>query len=183
MAHAASFGLVAKLLGVAKLIDGRMNVRVYPGFMPATHPLAGVTGAYNAVFLESERFDKIMLFGPGAGSVPTASAVIGDIISVVNTAKGSFVQNCPCYKELGFFPGAEMVSSFYLRIEVTDEPGVLAGHRRPLRRRGVSIASMQQKGERRRGRAGAGAAPGARGRLLRRSGADQALPVVRSGPT
>ena len=59
-----------------------------------------MTGAYNAVFLTSDAFDEIMLFGPGAGSVPTASAVIGDVISVVNTVKGSFVQNCLCYKDV-----------------------------------------------------------------------------------
>src|SRR5450759_6030199 len=60
IAHGARLGLVAKLLGVAKLVDGRMNVRVYPAFIPRSHPLAGVTGAYNAVFLESDAFDKIM---------------------------------------------------------------------------------------------------------------------------
>ena len=119
IAHGGRLGFVVKLLGVAKLIDGRMNVRVYPAFLPKDHPLAGVTGAYNAVFLKSDAFDKIMLFGPGAGSVPTASAVIGDIISVVNTANGGFVRNCLCYKDVPFFPDAEMVSSFYLGLRWT----------------------------------------------------------------
>jgi homoserine dehydrogenase len=146
IAHGQRLGLVAKLLGVAKLIDGSMNVRVYPAFIPRTHPLAGVVGAYNAVFLESDAFDKIMLFGPGAGSVPTASAVIGDIISVVNTVKGSFVQNCLCYKERPFFPGADMVSSFYLRMQVSDQPGVLAKIAALFGDHGVSIASMVQEG-------------------------------------
>ncbi|MFA4965348.1 MAG: homoserine dehydrogenase [Thermoleophilia bacterium] len=146
IAHGKQLGLVAKLLGVAKLIDGAMNVRVYPAFIPMTHPLAGVTGAYNAVFLESDAFDRIMLFGPGAGSVPTASAVIGDIISVVNTVKGSFVQNCMCYKDLAFFPDAEMVSSFYLRLRVADQPGVLARIAALFGEQGVSIASMVQEG-------------------------------------
>src|SRR5665648_1280017 len=146
IAHGARLGLVAKLLGVAKLIDGRMNVRVYPAFIPRSHPLAGVTGAYNAVFLESDAFDKIMLFGPGAGSVPTASAVIGDIISVVNTVKGSFVQNCLCYKDVPFFADADMVSSFYLRLRVSDQPGVLAKIASLFGDHGVSIASMVQEG-------------------------------------
>ena len=146
IAHGVRLGLVAKLLGVAKLIDGRMNVRVYPAFIPRAHPLAGVTGAYNAVFLESDAFDKIMLFGPGAGSVPTASAVIGDIISVVNTVKGSFVQNCLCYKDVPFFADADMVSSFYLRLRVSDEPGVLARIASIFGDHGVSIASMVQEG-------------------------------------
>jgi homoserine dehydrogenase len=146
IAQGTRLGLVAKLLGVAKLIDGRMNVRVYPAFLPRTHPLAGVTGAYNAVFLESDAFDRIMLFGPGAGSVPTASAVIGDIISVVNTVKGSFVRNCLCYKEVPAFPDADMVSSFYLRLRVKDEPGVLAGIAALFGEHDVSIASLVQEG-------------------------------------
>jgi len=146
VAHGVRLGLVAKLLGVAKLIDGRMNVRVYPAFIPRTHPLAGVTGAYNAVFLESDAFDRIMLFGPGAGSVPTASAVIGDVISVVNTVKGSFVQNCLCYKNVPFFPDADMQSSFYLRLQVVDQPGVLARIAALFGEHGVSIASMRQEG-------------------------------------
>lgn len=146
IAHGKRLGLSCKLLGVAKLIDGAMNVRVYPAFLPAAHPLAGVSGAYNAVFLESDAFDRIMLFGPGAGSVPTASAVIGDIISVVNTVKGSFVQNCLCYKELPFFPDADMVSSFYLRLRVRDQPGVLARLAALFGDEGVSIASMVQEG-------------------------------------
>ena len=145
-AHGARLGLVAKLLGVAKLIDGRINVRVYPAFIPKEHPLAGVAGAYNAVFLESDAFDQIMLSGPGAGSVPTASAVIGDIISVVNTVKGSFVQNCLCYKDVPFFADADMVSTFYLRLRVSDEPGVLAKIAALFGDHGVSIASMVQEG-------------------------------------
>jgi homoserine dehydrogenase len=146
IAHGQRLGLVAKLLGVAKLVEGRINVRVYPAFIPKTHPLAGVTGAYNAVFLESEAFDKIMLFGPGAGSVPTASAVIGDVISVVNTVKGTFVQNCMCYKNLDFFPDADMVSRFYLRLRVIDRPGVLAKISAVFGDHDVSIHSMVQEG-------------------------------------
>jgi homoserine dehydrogenase len=146
IAHGTRLGLACKLLGVAKLIDGAMNVRVYPAFIPAAHPIAGVSGAYNAVFLESDAFDRIMLFGPGAGSVPTASAVIGDIISVVNTVKGSFVQNCLCYKDLPFFPDADMVSSFYLRLQVADKPGVLARIAAVFGEEGVSIQSMVQEG-------------------------------------
>ncbi len=147
IAHGERLGLVAKLLGVAKLVGGGMNVRVYPAFLPRTHPLAGVAGAYNAVFLESDTFDEIMLFGPGAGSVPTASAVIGDIISVVNTVKGSFSQNCMCYRDLPFFPNADMVSRFYLRLRVDDKPGVLAKLSALCGEEGVSIHSMVQEGQ------------------------------------
>jgi len=146
IAQGKRLGLVAKLLGVAKVIDGRMNVRVYPAFIPAGHPLASVGGAYNAVFLESETFDRIMLFGPGAGSIPTASAVIGDIISVVNTVKGSYVRNCLCYRDLPFLPDEEMVSRFYLRLRVADRPGVLAKVSALFGDHDVSIHSMVQEG-------------------------------------
>jgi homoserine dehydrogenase len=146
IAHARAFGYVIKLLGVAKLIDGRMNVRVYPAFLPKDHPLAGVKGAYNAVFLESGSFDKIMLFGPGAGSVPTASAVVGDIISIVNTAPGGFVRNCTCYKDLAFYPSERVESSFYLRLQVEDKPGVLGKITAILGEEGVSIRSVVQTG-------------------------------------
>ena len=146
IAHGRRMGYVAKLLGVAKLIDGRMNVRVYPAFLPAEHPLAGVLGAYNAVFLESDAFDKLMLYGPGAGSVPTASAVIGDIISVVNTPKGTYTHNCLCYKHLEHLADDEMVSSFYLRFHVVDRPGVLAQVATVFGDDGVSIKSMEQQG-------------------------------------
>jgi homoserine dehydrogenase len=147
VAHGKALGLVPKLLGVAKLIDGRVNVRVYPCFIPAEHPLAGVSGAYNAVFLESDSFDKIMLFGPGAGGTPTASAVIGDIISIVNTAPGGYVRNCVCYKDLAFYPNDEVVSRFYLRLHVADQPGVLAQLAKLFGDEGVSIHSMQQTGQ------------------------------------
>jgi homoserine dehydrogenase len=146
IAHGRRMGYVAKLLGVAKLLDGRINVRVYPAFLPAAHPLAGVLGAYNAVFLESDAFDKIMLYGPGAGSMPTASAVIGDIISVVNTPKGSYTRNCLCYKHLERLADDDMVSSFYLRFHVADRPGVLAQVATVFGEDAVSIKSMEQQG-------------------------------------
>jgi len=144
--HAKAFGYVIKLLGVAKLIDGAVNVRVYPAFLPKEHPLASVTGAYNAVFLESDSFDEIMLMGPGAGSVPTASAVVGDIISIVNTMPGGFVQNCTCYKTLPFLPHEQVMSSFYLRLQAVDKPGVLGRIAAVFGEEGVSIRSVVQTG-------------------------------------
>jgi homoserine dehydrogenase len=146
IANARSLGYVVKLLGVAKLLEGAVNVRVYPAFVPKDHPLAGVSGAYNAVFLESTSFDRIMLFGPGAGGVPTASAVVGDIISIVNSAPGAFVQNCTCYKELPFYPSDEVMASFYLRLQVEDRPGVLGKIAAIFGEEEVSIRSVMQTG-------------------------------------
>ena len=112
-----------------------------------THPLAGVSGAYNAVFLESEAFDKIMLYGPGAGSVPTASAVIGDVISVVNTAKGSFTHNCLCYKDRAFFSERRRrLDASSCASASTDRPACLARVTSVFGEEGVSIKSMVQEG-------------------------------------
>jgi homoserine dehydrogenase len=147
VAHGRRLGFAPKLLGVARLIDDRVNVRVYPCFVPLEHPLAGVSGAYNAVFLESDSFGSIMLLGPGAGGTPTASAVIGDVISIVNTAPGGYVRNCTCSKQLGSFPSADVASRFYVRMRVADQPGVLAAIAGVFGDEGVSIDSMQQIGD------------------------------------
>jgi homoserine dehydrogenase len=143
--HGKDLGLTLKLLGVAKLIHGKVTVRVYPAFLPADHPLANVSGAYNAVFLESDSFDRIMLFGPGAGGRPTASAVIGDIISVVNTVQTGF-RNCTCYKTLAFASDDDVVSTFYLRLHVADRPGALARLTTVFGEEQVSIRSVRQAG-------------------------------------
>ena len=73
--------------------------------------------------------------------------MIGDVISIVNTAAGGYIRNCTCYKDLGFYPSAEVVSHFYLRVRVADEPGVLAAIAGVFGQEGVSIQSMQQSGE------------------------------------
>jgi len=183
VAHGRELGLVPKLLGVAKLIEGRVNVRVYPCFIPDDHPLAGVSGAYNAVFLESDSFDEIMLFGPGAGGTPTASAVIGDIISVANTAPGGFIRNCTCYKQLGFFPGDDVVSRFYVRVRVADQPGVLAALAGVFGDEGVSIASMQQIGEEDSAQLVLVLHPMREAAVLRALARIEALPVVHGKPS
>lgn len=183
VARGAELGLTPKLLGVAKLIDGRVNVRVYPCFIPAEHPLAGVSGAYNAVFLESDSFDKIMLFGPGAGGTPTASAVLGDVISIVNTAPGGYIRNCTCYKQLGFYPSAEVVSRFYMRVEVADEPGVLAAIAGVFGDEGVSIQSMQQIGEEDSAQLVLVLHPVREAAFFSALARIEALPVVRSRPS
>lgn len=183
VAHGKDLGLAPKLLGVAKLVNGRMSVRVYPCFVPKDHPLAGVSGAYNAVFLESDSFDKLMLFGPGAGGTPTASAVIGDVISIVNTAPGGYVRNCTCYRDLGFYPSAQMVSRFYLRLHVTDEPGVLAKVTGLFGEEGVSISSMLQTGWEEEAELVLVLHPVEEGAFLRALERIAALPIVRGKPS
>ncbi len=147
LAYARELGLIAKLLGVAKLYKNKINVRVYPALLKQDHPLASVNGAYNAVFLEGTTIDEIMLSGPGAGGMETASAVVSDIISVVaRRAAPGFLEYPAAYRELEFFPDDEVISTFYLRLEVEDEPGVLAAIASTFGEHRVSIQSVLQKG-------------------------------------
>jgi len=121
-------------------------VRVHPALLSQDHPLASINGVDNAVFLEGHVIDKIMLSGPGAGGVPTSSAVVSDIISIVSTDKAGFLQDCSCYKDRDFIPDAETSSAFFIRTRVEDRAGVLAQISSIFGEYEVSIESMIQKG-------------------------------------
>ncbi len=147
IAYAQDLGFSVKLLGVARLYNDRINVRVYPALIKKDHPLASVSGANNAVFLKGAAIDEIMLSGPGAGGMETASAVVSDIVSVVARRESpGFLEYPVAYRSLEFFPDEEVVSTFYLRLEVEDEPGVLAAIASAFGKHGVSIQSVIQKG-------------------------------------
>jgi homoserine dehydrogenase len=140
--YAKEFGLVLKLLGVAERRDGGVSVRVYPCFLYQGHPLASVLGPFNAVTLESAAITEITLSGPGAGGIETASAVLGDVVSVM-TSSGMDLEPA---EELRLVPGEEVESAFYLHLEVEDQPGVLAEIAKILGDSGVSVKSVLQKG-------------------------------------
>lgn len=144
--YAKDFGFVVKLIGAARLIDERVSVRVFPALLPVDHPLASINGATNAVFLEGEAIGEIMLMGPGAGGVPTATAVVSDIVSIANTKDVGFLQSCSCYRQLGFYPADEVESAFFIKISVADRAGVLAQISSVFGDHTVSIANMTQKG-------------------------------------
>ena len=144
--YARELGLTLKLLGVAKLYRNKVNVRVYPALLSREHPLAAVSGAYNAVFLEGDAIDEIMLSGPGAGGMETASAVVSDVVSIVSRRTPGFLEYPVAYKELGFFAGEDVISTFYLRLEVEDVPGVLASIASVFGDHQVGIQSVIQKG-------------------------------------
>ncbi|RJQ42889.1 MAG: homoserine dehydrogenase [Gaiellales bacterium] len=146
IAYARDFGMTLKLLGVAKLYDGRINVRVYPALLDREHPLASVNGAYNAVFLKGNSIDEVMLSGPGAGGIETASAVVGDIVSIMARPVAGRLDYPRTHNGLELFPDDEVVSTFYLRLEVDDEPGVLAQISQVFGEHEVSIESVLQKG-------------------------------------
>jgi len=146
ISYAGNLDLTVKLLGVAKLYDDRINVRVYPALLKKDHPLATVSGAYNAVFLKGNSIDEIMLSGPGAGGMETASAVVSDIVSIIARESPGVLENIAAWRQLEFYPDDDVISKFYLRLEVEDEPGVLATIAQVFGDHEVSVESVIQQG-------------------------------------
>jgi homoserine dehydrogenase len=145
VAAAAELGMVIRLVGIATLADGAVDVRVQPAFVDRAHPLAAVDGAFNAVMLQGDAIREITLEGPGAGGVETASAVVADLVSVVGTSGTGFLQNDACWRELERLPSSEWRSPFYVHLEVSDRPGVLAHAASRLAAHDVSVAQLVQR--------------------------------------
>ncbi len=144
--YAKDLGFVVKLIGAARLMEGKVSVRVFPALVPVDHPLSAIGGPHNAVFLQGDAIGEIMLMGPGAGGAPTATAVVSDIISIANTKDVGFLQSCSCYRRLDFFSADEVESAFFIKMNVLDLAGVLAQIASVFGEHSVSIASMIQKG-------------------------------------
>jgi homoserine dehydrogenase len=144
VAAAREMEAVVRLIGQATLADGRFDVRVRPAFVDRHHPLAAVEGAFNAVMLQGDAIREIVLEGPGAGGIETASAVVADMVSVVGTTGTGFLQNDPCWRELAPLPPGELRSPFSLQLEVDDRAGVLAHVAERLAGHGVSVARLVQ---------------------------------------
>jgi homoserine dehydrogenase len=140
IAYAQEFGLSLKLVGTAERIGDRLSVRVHPVFLYPGHPLAAVSGPFNAVTVESEEITEVTMSGPGAGGPQTAAAVLGDVISAMIPPPSAPVQSAPLALT------DEVRSGFYLRLEVADEPGVLAAVAAVLARHDVSVRSVRQRG-------------------------------------
>ena len=136
--------MTVRLVGSATLVDGKLDVRVQPSLVDRHHPLAGVEGPFNAVMLQGDAIREITLEGPGAGGLETASAVVADMISIVGTTGTGFLQNDACWRELERLPRGDLRSPFYFRVEVADQPGVLAHIALRLSQHEVSIARLVQ---------------------------------------
>ena len=145
--YAEAMGCTIKLLGVAKNTDTGIEVRVHPMLIPSDHPLATVNDSFNAVFVHGDAVDDTMFYGRGAGELPTASAVMGDIIDVARNIQ--FYCNgrihCTCYKNLPIKKITEIESKYFMRLLVDDKPGVLAQIASTLGKNNVSIAQVIQK--------------------------------------
>lgn len=149
MEYASSFGMVIKLLAIAKEENGELELRVHPTMIPETHPLANVYDSFNAVFINGNAVGDMMFYGRGAGSLPTGSAVVSDIISILrNNVEVENMQ--PVVKnnlwEMKIKDLKDVESRYYLRITVSDKPGVLGQITTIFGANKVSLKSVIQKG-------------------------------------
>jgi homoserine dehydrogenase len=148
---ARQMGAVVKLLAICErtvTADGEegVSVRVHPAMLPLSHPLAGVREAYNAVFVEAEAAGELMFYGRGAGGLPTASAVLGDLVSVArNRVGGRRGPGESSYAELPVRPMGEVATRYHISLEVADRPGVLAQVAQVFAEHQVSIETVRQQ--------------------------------------
>ena len=144
--YGLNLGYVIKLLAVGRNTDDGIDVRVHPVFLPKMHPLASVNGVFNAVFVRGDVIGDAMFYGRGAGALPTASAVVADIIEVVRDivsgTTGRMKYRIGERKKL--CPVEKTRSSYYLRLVVADEPGVLGEIATTFGRAKVSLKSVIQ---------------------------------------
>ncbi len=147
IASARTLGHVVKLLAICERTGGGVSVRVHPAMIPRTHPLAGVREAYNAVFVEAESAGRLMFYGAGAGGVPTASAVLGDIVAVArNRLAGTRGPEATTYADLPALPMGQAQTRYHVALDVADKPGVLARIAESFARHEVSIKAVRQEG-------------------------------------
>jgi homoserine dehydrogenase len=151
VASARAIGAVVKLLAICERIvdvDGAegVSVRVHPAMVPIGHPLAGVREAFNAVFIEAEAAGELMFYGRGAGGLPTASAVLGDLISAArNRVGGNRGPGESTYAGLPLRPMGQVVTRYHISLDVADRPGVLAQVAKVFAEHDVSIETVRQQ--------------------------------------
>ncbi len=145
---ARELGYRIKLVAVAERnADGTMQARVHPALLPFKHPLASVDDVFNAVLVKGDAVGDVMFYGRGAGSLPTGSAVVGDIVSVArNIVMGATGRiGCTCFEEKRMLPVESVESKFYVRLQAHDKPKVLASIAHVFGDHDVSIESVVQR--------------------------------------
>ncbi len=145
--YAKEMGCAIKLLGVARNTDTGVEAYVCPMLIPNDHPLATVNDSYNAVFVHGDAVEDAMFFGRGAGELPTASAVVGDIFDIVRNIQAGCCGRigCTCYKHLPVKKMEDTYNRYFLRLHVEDRCGVLAEMTEVFAKYHVSIAQIIQK--------------------------------------
>ncbi len=145
MEAGTDMGYTLKLLAISKCIDGKIEARVHPAFIPSEHPLAQVQGSFNALFMHGDNVDDVMLYGRGAGSFPTGSAIVSDIVyaaSVTEHRRYAWEEDLDINKndfERNF------ISKYYVRILVDDNEGILSAIAAVFSKNKISIKSLVQK--------------------------------------
>lgn len=147
LVYAREMGYVIKLLAIGRRTSGGIDVRVHPTMIRADHPLASVNGVYNAIYVIGDSVGETMFFGEGAGSLPAASAVVGDVIEIARRLAHDQAPliGCTCVDDLPIRDIMELETGYYIRLVVADKPGVLAAVAQVFGEHGVSIASVVQK--------------------------------------
>lgn len=145
--YARTMGYTVKLLAIANRTDEGVDIRVHPTMLPEDHPLSGVNGVYNAIYVTGDAVGSTMFFGEGAGAGPAASAVMGDVIEVARSLEvgAGPIVGCTCTDTLPLRPMSELETQYYIRLDVVDEPGTLAKTSAVFGEHGVSINSVVQR--------------------------------------
>lgn len=146
--YASEMGYAIKLLAVGTRQDNGIALNVYPAFVPCTHPLASVKGSYNAIYVTGNIVDDVMFYGRGAGSLPTASAVMADVIStakhIMNGSTGTGMMLTET-KRIPFYSSLKLKNSYYFRLIVDDVTGVLSQIASAYADHDISIKEVVQK--------------------------------------
>lgn len=153
IAYGREIGYSLKLLAIGKRKENTIEVRVHPTFIPSTHPLASVNDAYNAVYMTGDAVDDVMLYGRGAGALPTASAVVSDVLYAATHSEirySTFKNNATAENNVKFV--SDFMSAYYLRLSVDDRAGTLAKITGIFAKSNVSIVEIAQKDEPREGK-------------------------------
>ncbi len=158
ISFASELGFNIKLLAIGRSSNGQVDVRVHPTMIPKDHLLSHVQGAFNAVYFVGDSVGKVMMYGMGAGQMPTGSAVVADVVDLARNIRTGAVGRVPSLGEpfeampdAAIKPMAEVVCKYYFRFMVKDAPGVLSRISGILGENGISIESVVQKGRRREG--------------------------------
>jgi homoserine dehydrogenase len=150
---AHQFGYKIKLLAISKNKGARVEARVHPAMIPDSNPLAGITGAMNAITICGDAVNDIMLYGRGAGMLPTASAVVSDVVDIARNLKYTSVGRVPLLacqdkniRKIPVMPVDDIVTNYYIRFLAIDRPGVLSKISGVFGHHDISLSSVHQKG-------------------------------------
>lgn len=142
--YAREMGQVIKLIAIGEKHNNKIGVSVTPVLLSEEHPLAGVAGTFNAIMVEGNAVGPVMFYGLGAGKMPTASAVVADIMEAIKNKNGNII-HCTCYDHLDVMDEGEATTSFYLRLRVLDRPGVLSKIAGAFGENQISLSKVFQK--------------------------------------